>query len=130
LPDMPNETLPGGLAPIAPLEKTTVPSVADPDGLPATLIAPAAPAPVEKLAVITELLFIPKVTPLLLLKTTVPVLTLCVPAEIPNGVSAGKLALAVILEDPDMPKLTLFELLKTSVPVETLCVPALIPNGT
>lgn len=72
---------------------------------------------------------IPKEIPFESLKTIVPVDTLCVPALIPNGVSAGKLAEAVTRELPDIPNVTLLLLLKTNVPVDTLCVPALTPNG-
>ena len=72
---------------------------------------------------------IPKLMPLLSENTIVPVDTDCVPAEIPNGVSAGKLADAVTRLEPDIPNVTLFELLNTRVPVLTLCVPALMPNG-
>jgi hypothetical protein len=69
--------------------------------------------------VILELPDIPNEMPFESEKIIVPVETDCVPALMPNGVSAAKLALAVTRELPDIPNVTLFELEKTRVPVET-----------
>ena len=72
---------------------------------------------------------IPKLMPLLSEKIIVPVDTLCVPALMPKGVSAGNEAEAVTRLLPLIPNVTLFEFEKTRVPVDTDCVPADTPKG-
>jgi len=80
----------------------------------------------EKLAVTRLDPDIPNVKLFEFEKTSVPVLTLCVPTERPNGVSDAE---AVIVLEPTNPKVILFEFEKTTVPVDTDCPPAETPNG-
>ena len=71
--------------------------------------------------------FIPKLTLLELLKTTVPELALSVPAEMATPPPAA--TLAVMVFDPDIPKVTPLELANWIVPVVAVWVPAAIPTG-
>lgn len=80
----------------------------------------------ENAAVMRDEPDIPKLTPLLFENTTVPVETLCVPPEIPNGVSPAATADAVIVP-PFMPKLMLFEFENTTVPDVNRLPAALTP---
>lgn len=104
------------------LLKMTVPLVAV--CVPAALLTAGCTVCAGKLAdaVICELPLIPKVTLLLFENTNVPVETDCVPADSPNGVSAG--TLAVMTDEFDMPNEIPFELLHTTVPEVAVCVPA------
>ena len=77
------------------------------------------------LAVMSELPAIPNVTLLLLLKTTVPDVAVCVPAAFATaGCVVCAATLAVICELPLMPNVTPFELTKLTVPDVAVCVPA------
>ena len=76
--------------------------------------------------VICELPDRPKDRPLLALKTTVPLVAVCVLAPMPPMPADGPATTLAVTVDPDIPNDTPLELLNTTVPLEALLPLALI----